>query len=323
MSGGSGESLVSADMGTSSLAGRTVLEIDVVRSLSLRSDARGLLRAAIHLAIMASTGMLVWLAMPHWGSLIPTMFLHGVTIVTMFAPMHECVHKTAFATPVYNEIFGWFAGVISFYNFTFYRYYHTWHHRYTQDPLRDPELMDEKPASWRGYLAEISGWWFWPWRPWRFLKLAFGRTRELPYVPDSARSKIAISAGAQLSVYGLAVAAIAAGDPFAWWYWFLPALLAQPVLRAITVVEHTGCAHDENGLTNTRTTLASLPIRLLMWNMPFHTEHHLYPSIPFHQLPRAHQELKSKLVHMAPGYIAANVEVLRSFNASSSTETSA
>jgi fatty acid desaturase len=321
MSGGAAESLESADMGTSTLAGRAVLAIEVIRSLSVRSDARGLFRAATHLAIMGATGTLVWLAMPYWAMLIPALFLHGVTIVTMFAPMHECVHKTAFATPLYNEIFGWFAGLLSFYNFTFYRYYHTWHHRYTQDPQRDPELLDDKPASWRGYLAEISGWWFWPWRPWRFLKLALGRTHDIPFIPKSARRQIAISAAAQLSVYVFAVAGIAAGYSFAWWYWFLPALLAQPVLRAITVVEHTGCALDENGLTNTRTTLASFPIRLLMWNMPFHTEHHLYPSIPFHQLPRAHQELKSKLVHIAPGYLAANVQVLRSFSSAVSSET--
>ena len=24
-------------------------------------------------------------------------------------------------------------------------------------------------------------------------------------------------------------------------------------------------------------------VRLLMWNMPFHAEHHLYPFIPFHR----------------------------------------
>ena len=45
---------------------------------------------------------------------------------------------------------------------------------------------------------------------------------------------------------------------------------------------------DRNGLTNTRTTLTNAAVRLLMWNMPFHAEHHLYPSIPFHRLADAH-----------------------------------
>ncbi len=301
------------DMGTAALPGRAVLDIGVVRSLSGRSDWQGCLQAGRHLGLMLLTGTLIHFALPSWWTLVPAMVLHGFVLVTYFAPMHECVHKTAFATPIYNEVFGWFAGLCSFYNSTYYRYYHTWHHRYTQDPARDPELMDPKPASIPGYLAEISGLWFWPLRPWRFLMLALGRTHQLPYVPANARSKIALSAGLQLGVYVVAVASIAAGYLGAWWYWFFPALLAQPLLRAITVAEHTGCTIGDNGLTNTRTTLASFPVRLLMWNMPFHTEHHLYPSIPFHHLPAAHRELKASLAHLAHGYVAANIEVVRSF----------
>ena len=121
-----------------------------------------------------------------------------------------------------------------------------------------------------------------------------GQTKDIPYVPDSARRRIAISAGLQLTVYVAAVASILMGQMAAWYYWFLPALLAQPFLRMITLAEHTGCTLGDDGLTNTRTTLTTLPIRLFMWNMPFHTEHHLYPSIPFHLLPQAHQELKSR-----------------------------
>lgn len=308
----SGETADGRDMGTATLPGR-VLDIAVVRDLSHRSDAQGWLRAAIHVGLLAITGTLVWLAFDRWATLLPALLLHGFVIVTMFAPMHECVHRTAFATPRWNESFGWFAGLLSFYNFHFYRHYHTWHHRYTQDPERDPELSDYRPTSGWGYLGEVVGLHFWPLRPWRFLKLALGRTQGFPFVPASARSQIALSAGLQLAVYVAAVAAIALGYPQAWFGWFLPALLAQPCLRMFTLAEHTGCTLGSDGLTNTRTTLTTFPIRLCMWNMPFHTEHHLYPSIPFHQLPRAHRELRAKLAHVVPGYIAAQREVLASF----------
>ncbi len=95
------------------------------------------------------------------------------------------------------------------------------------------------------------------------------------------------------------------------WYWFLPAVLAQPLLRAILIVEHTGCSTDSDGLTNTRTTLASWPVRFLMWNMPYHAEHHLYPSIPFFCLPQAHDHLRQSFAHVAPSYPAANFDVVR------------
>ena len=303
--------LETVDMGTSGLPGR-VLEIATVRSLSERSDLQGFLRFGTHFALMALTGTLVWLAMPNWYLMVPAMILYGFTIVTMFAPMHECVHRTAFATPVLNEVFGWVAGLLSFYNFTYYRYYHTWHHRYTQDLNRDPELMTPKPRNLFEYLTEISAIPFWRLRPMMFARLALGMTSQYPFVPAKARQKIAISAGLQLAVYVAGITSIVMGYPYALYFFFLPAILAQPLLRAILIAEHTGCSNDEDGLTNTRTTLTSLPIRLLMWNMPYHTEHHLYPSIPFYQLPKAHTELREKLVHLAPSYVAANQTIIRS-----------
>lgn len=304
--------LDSIDMGTGGLPGRHALEISTVRLLSHRSDIQGLLRFGAHLGCIALGGVLISLTLPNWYLTIPVMILYGFAIVSMFAPMHECVHKTAFASSNLNEVFGWIAGLLSFYNFTYYRHYHTWHHRYTQDPERDPELMSPKPRNFFEYLVEISGITFWLVRPLMFFKLATGQTTKYAFVPANARQKIAISASLQSAVYLLALGSIALGYPYALYYFVLPVVLGQPILRAILLAEHTACSMDENGLTNTRTTMTSFPIRLLMWNMPYHTEHHLYPSIPFHQLPRAHVELRQKLVHLAPNYIAANRTIIQS-----------
>jgi fatty acid desaturase len=283
-----------------------------LRTMALRSDLKGAVRFGVHLACVAATGTLVWLALPFWYLLVPAMLLHGVTLVTMFAPMHECVHRTAFASPRVNDAVGWVAGVLCFYNSTFYRYYHSWHHRYTQDPARDPELMYPKAASRRAYVREISGVQFWYRRAIDYPMLALGRTRGLRFVPDNARHAIAISMSFQLLIYLAAAVSIALGYTAALYFWFLPALLAQPVLRAILVTEHTGCSQDQNGLSNTRTTLAAFPIRLLMWNMPYHAEHHLFPSVPFHRLPALHLTLHDRLAHVAPGYVATNLDILRS-----------
>jgi fatty acid desaturase len=52
----------------------------------------------------------------------------------------------------------------------------------------------------------------------------------------------------------------------------------------------------------TRTTLTGFPIRFLMWNMPYHAEHHLCPAVPFHRLPALHRLLREKLAHVAPSF---------------------
>jgi fatty acid desaturase len=281
------------------------------RALTQRSDRRGVAQLAAHAGCMAATGLLVWLAMPSWWLLVPAMALHGVTIVTLFAPMHECVHRTAFASRRANVAVGWVAGVLSFYNSTFYWYFHSWHHRYTQDPARDPELIYPKAESRLAYFREISAVNFWWRRALDYPQLALGMTKGLPFVPAGARREIALSMTAQLLVYAAAAASVALGFQSLLFYWFLPVVLAQPLLRAVLIAEHTGCSQSPDGLSNTRTTLTAFPVRLLMWNMPFHAEHHLYPAIPFHQLPKAHRALREHLAHLAPGYPAVNRQILR------------
>jgi fatty acid desaturase len=295
---------------TARLPPRELLAGADMTALTRRSDARGAARLAAHAGCMTATGLLVWFALPFWYLLVPAMLLHGITFVTLFAPMHECVHRTAFASRRANVVVGWVAGVLSVYNSTFYWYFHSWHHRYTQDPVRDPELIYRKADSPLAWLREISGANFWWRRLLDYPRLALGRARGLPFIPEPARREVALSMSAQLILYLGAATAIALGATAIVYFWLLPVVLAQPVLRALLLVEHTGCSEDANGLSNTRTTLASFPVRLLMWNMPFHAEHHLYPQVPFHLLPALHARIGRHLAHLAPSYPAANREVI-------------
>ena len=298
------------DMGTAHLAGRQILEMSTIRQLSGRSDLQGLIRFAGHVGYLCLTGSLIWFTESNYWLLVPAMILHGLGIVTMFAAMHECVHRTAFDSRGLNDIFGWIAGALCCYNFTYYRKYHTLHHRHTQDHERDPELASPKPTTLRGYLFHLSGIGFWFLKPKELLVAIRGRS---PYVPEQARAMVSISAAAQLGLYvALFVGSLVFRTNVVLLFWFLPAVLGQPLLRAMLIVEHTGCTHDENGLTNTRTTLTNWPLRFLMWNMPYHAEHHLYPSIPFFRLPDAHVSIKERLEHLAAGYPAANLEVVHS-----------
>src|SRR5215471_435270 len=119
--------LAPAGVFTETQTGRSLYGIVDLRVFGGRSDLQGALRFAIHLACIAATGTLVWLALLSWFLLVPAMLLHGLMLVTMFAPMHECTHRTAFASPAANAAIGWIAGLLSFYNSTFYRYFHAWH----------------------------------------------------------------------------------------------------------------------------------------------------------------------------------------------------
>jgi fatty acid desaturase len=288
-----------------------------LRRLQLRFDQRGLRRLAGHLLAIGGTGWLYTLALQrsaHVSVVGIAAIGFGFTLVSMFAAMHESVHRTAFRSRWLNDTVAWFAGLLSFYNSTFYRPYHGWHHRFTQIPGKDPELEDKKPTSFLGYAFELSAVPWWIGKLTTYVKLARGKTDAYPFLSERTARGVVRSVRLQLLVYAAAIAlSVWLGRPYFVTYWLLPVAVAQPLLRAILLAEHTGCAENGDALANTRTTYTSWPIRFLMWEMPYHAEHHLYPALPFFALAGAHQSVGAHLVHVARrGYVGVQVDFLKS-----------
>ena len=97
-------------MGTAQLPGRDVLDRAALRTLNVRSDWRGAVHFLSHCLTILVTGGLVHALRGELVLLVPAMILHGFAIVTLFAPMHECVHMTAFRSRWLNKVIGWAAG---------------------------------------------------------------------------------------------------------------------------------------------------------------------------------------------------------------------
>lgn len=289
-----------------------VLTIQELRSLQGRSDLRGGIRLAIHSGLLIGAGWLVAVA-SGW-TVLPAVFALGLVQVALFAPAHETMHQTAFASRRANAVVGWLTSCPSLLNWHFYTAFHLAHHRHTQIPGRDPELMAPGPSSLADYVPRILGLMFWRLRLRVMVDCWRGDLSGYPYVTDAAAPTIVRSVRAMTVVTfgGAAVAAAVFGWATPLLYWIGPQLIGQPPLRAYLLAEHTGCTEDRNGMTNTRTTLTSAPVRLLMWDMPFHAEHHLFPSIPFHRLAEAHALIRSKLRFVQPGYARWNWALLRS-----------
>jgi len=295
-----------------------LLSPEELKILNERSNFKGILQFSGHLAVILASGYL-W-GNSHWLIAFPSVVVYGFSLATMFATLHECCHRTAFENNRLNEGIAWFAGLLSFYNSTFYRRYHKWHHRYTQIPDKDPELENPKPQNLPEYLLEISAIPWWRGKILGHFRIAFGKLENCPYISETARAEVIRSTRLQLLVYLIAIAvSIFFKQPWFLIYWLLPLAIGQPILRMILLAEHTGCTYDENPLTNTRTTLTLWPIRFLMWNMPYHAEHHLYTSIPFHSLPKAHTQLLPQLEQVESGYVKVNRNIIAGFGQSVET----
>jgi fatty acid desaturase len=198
-------------------------------------------------------------------------------------------------------------------NAQFYTAFHLAHHRHTQIPGLDPELVSPPPLSLGGYIARVLGWPFWRLRLIVVFDCWRGDLSWYPFVTDAAGPAImrSVRAMSLVMVGGAIGSALLFGWATPFLYWIGPQLLGQPPLRAYLLAEHTGCTHDRDGLTNTRTTLTIWPVRLLMWNMPYHAEHHMYPSIPFHRLPDAHAAICERLGFLQSGYARWNLGFVR------------
>jgi fatty acid desaturase len=284
---------------------------DTLRRLSQRSNARGFMQLAAHLCLLGATGSLVFATR---GGLwrLPALLLYGIVLDFLFCALHETVHRTAFASRRINDAVALAAGALLLLPPEYFRAFHFAHHRFTQDPMRDPELALPAPATLTAYLWRASGIPNWIKRLSVTLRHALtGRVTE-PFVAEGKRALIVREARMLWLCYGVILAlSIYYRSTAALVYWIVPAILGQPFLRLYLMSEHMGCALVQDMYANTRTTYTNAAVRLLAWQMPYHVEHHAYPAVPFHALARLNTHLRGRIRVSAPGYLALHVALIR------------
>jgi fatty acid desaturase len=270
-------------------------------ALAALSDGPGLRHLLLHAGAIAATGTLIAAQVPFWPLLLP---VHGVLLIFLFTLAHECTHATPFASRRLNEAVGHACGALLILPFRWFRLFHLAHHRWTNLPGKDPELVGGKPETVGQWALHVSGLPVWRGQATTLWRLAWG-TFDAPYVPPRARRPMAREARVLLALYALAGLSLVV-SPLLLWLWIVPLLLGQPVLRLYLLAEHGDCPFVADMLQNTRTTLTNRLVRVLAWNMPFHAEHHAHPTIPFHRLPLVHERLRARLGVTAEGYVAFN-----------------
>jgi fatty acid desaturase len=290
-----------------------VVPAEVLKRLYARSDRHGLVQTAAHLALLVAGGWLVLATRDTWW-VVPALLVQGLFINSLFGAMHESVHYGSFKTRWMADVLAFFSGAAILNNAGFYRHYHMAHHRYTQDPARDPELVTSgTPRTWSQYLFRVSSIPFLMLRVRDIFLFPFGYRGDVDYIHPSAWPEVRRWGRWLLALYAaLVVGSFALQTTIVLWVWFFPLLAGLPFLRLYLLCEHTLCPNSDDGFANTRTTLSNPVVRFLMWNLPYHAEHHLFPNIAFHNLPEAHRHLRPHLKYVAKGYIQVQREIVRS-----------
>ena len=269
-----------------------------------RRDGPGLAFATAHAAIIVATGWVLWRTLgTAWA--VPATVLHGTVVVHLFAPFHESTHYTAFRSRSLNTAAGWITGLVLMLPPTLFRYQHTAHHRYTQDVQRDPQMIPVGEHRW-GFLYYTSAVPYFQGILSGLVRQPFGRLSpaERRDAPPALHGTVQREAQIFWCVY-LALAAVSVH--FESWLvvqlWLLPRLAGEPLMRVIRMSEHVGCARVPSMLANTRTVFTIAPLRLLAWNMAYHTAHHALPQAPFFRLAALDAVLREHVVETRDGYV--------------------
>lgn len=282
-----------------------------LKQFMVRSDYPALVRLVLWICLLAMTSYLVWLSQHSWAFVL-AMFVHGVVLVHHFSLQHECCHYTAFKTRWLNDVVGNICGLIIILPNRFFRYEHCDHHTYTQIKGKDTEML-ELPESFWGYIYYLSSIPYWKAKLSELWRHAMGSisVTENRFIPKEERRIVVLEARIMMLFYLLViVASIVLQNFIALWFWLVPVVLGEPVMRAIRMTEHVGRPTVNDMRVNTRSNHVSLPWRFLCWNMNYHAEHHYAASVPFHALPKLSKKLDGYIHSEKHGYFGAHKDII-------------
>jgi fatty acid desaturase len=262
---------------------------------------------------VGAIAIMVWLHAMAMGSLwvIATGFVLGVLLNFLYAAQHELSHATVFATRRLNEVCGRFIGFLMLFPRDYDQVMHFAHHQWTQDWERDGELVRE-PYTLTTYLLWLSGVSYWRNRVTGIVRRARGIIIE-PYIRKDQEAWIIRESRIHLGLYVAIIGASLAFGSWAWLtFWIVPMVLTKPVHQLQNTIEHLGLSHDSNILENTRSTRTNAVMRWLCWQMPYHTAHHTFPSVPFWKLRSLNAKIEATAGEVwRMGWIEFQIEVIR------------
>ena len=222
----------------------------------------------------------------------------GLSLSTLSVLGHESSHNLFTRNATIDRWLGFFCGIPVLFSMAGYRVVHPLHHKFlhTESDPDDIENVSSSPALLR--IVYI-------------LTFIAGVYLYLIMVPLNALRKGNRNERMGVIFEGLAMTLICG----AFWMllphrimlkgWLFPLLVAGQFANLRGIAEH-GMTSGGNELTDTRTVTTHPALAFMMCNINYHLEHHLYPGVPWYNLPKVHDLFSEE-------YLAAGSSVYRSY----------
>jgi len=252
-------------------------------------------------ALIIGSGLLalrLWNAASAW-AVVPFMIYGVLYASTSDSRWHESGHGTAFKTRWLNDALYEIASFMVMRESTIWRWSHARHHSDTIIVGRDPEIAVPRPPNLLRVLAGFCKLMVIA-RYFRQVVLHCTGTlspEEKTFVPQSEYRKAFLRAAIYLLIYASVVGmSIHTRSILPLLFVGLPTLYGSWLVEVYGLTQHAGLAEDVlDHRLNTRTIYMNAINRYLYWNMNYHVEHHLFPLVPYYNLPRLHQLVRSEL----------------------------
>ena len=285
-----------------------------MKELMKRSDAPAIRDTVLWLGLMAIfAGITVWL-WPSWWAALP-LAAYGVLYGSATdSRWHECSHGTAFRTKWMNDWVYQIACFMIMRNPTRWRWSHTRHHTDTLIVGLDPEIAVMRPPVLFKVILGFTG----VLDVWQAMKNMIMNTfgvisaEEKSFIPEMEWPKVIRVARIWFLIYAATIALalylnswlpiVLVGTPriYGAWHHVLTGLMQHGGL-ADNVLDHR---------LNSRTVYINPISRFIYWNMNYHVEHHMFPMVPYHALPKLHALIRHDLPEPTPSMWACYKEMI-------------
>ncbi|MCE0497549.1 MAG: NADH:ubiquinone reductase (Na(+)-transporting) subunit F [Methylacidiphilales bacterium] len=287
---------------------------ETMRKLLERRDGPAIRDTILWFALILGSGYATYLLWGSWWVILPYALYSVLYASTSDSRWHEAGHGTAFKTDWMNNALYEIASFMVMRESTVWRWSHNRHHSDTIIVGRDPEIAVPRPPDVKGIILSFFNIPVYPKYFKQLILHSFGRmsAAEKTFIPESEFPKIYFKARISLLIYlGVIALALATRSILPLLFVGLANLAGSWLMVVYGLTQHAGLA--ENVLDhrlNCRTVYMNPIHRYLYWNMNYHVEHHMFPLVPYHVLPKLHAAVKDDMPTPYPSLLASWREII-------------